>query len=373
MSLIITSKNYVRAIRNFSVIICLSVLVFGSGCKSEKKEKEESVQYAITSPVRVDTSFSKDYVAQVQSVKNIEVRAQEKGYLQSINADEGKYVRAGQLLFKIMPKVYEAELFKAQAAVKESELEMLNTKALADKNIVSKTELSIAEAKLDEAKADLSLAQLHLSFTEIKAPFDGVINRIPLKTGSLIDEGALLTTLSDNKSIYAYFNVPENEYLAYKAQGDTGKMGNVSLLLANNELHKYKGNVETIEGEFDNATGNIAFRARFPNPDLLLKHGETGKVRMTVPIHNAIIIPQKATYELQDKVYVFVVDKNNVAKSRSIVIKNRLNDLYVVESGLTENDKILLEGVQSVKDDDKISCKYVDPRNVIASLQLIKE
>lgn len=373
MSPIIIPKFSLQAISRFAFLFCLSALVFTSGCKNEKKEKEESVQYTVTSPARVDTSFMKDYVAQIQSVKNIEVRAQEKGYLQSINVDEGKYVRAGQVLFRIMPKIYEAELLKAQAAVKESELEMQNTKTLADKNIVSKTELSIAEAKLDEAKADLSLAQLHLSFTEIKAPFDGVINRIPLKVGSLVDEGALLTTLSDNRSVYAYFNVPENEYLTYKAQGDTSKTGNVSLLLANNELHKYKGNVETIEGEFDNETGNIAFRAKFPNPDLLLKHGETGKVRMTVPIHNAVIIPQKATYELQDKVYVFVVDKNNVVKSRNITIKNRLNDLYVVEDGVSESDRILLEGVQNVKDDDKIACKYVEPRNVIASLQLIKE
>lgn len=356
-----------------ALLIGFYCLVYTTGCSSKNKQKEEPEKFTVTSPYEIDTSFTKEYVAQIQSVRNVEIRALEKGYLQNINVDEGKFVRAGQVLFKIMPKMYEAEFLKAQAAVKGIELEMLNTKTLADKNIVSKTELSIAQAKLDEAKADLALAQLHLSLTEIKAPFDGVIDRIPLKLGSLIDEGALLTTLSDNKSVYTYFNVPENEYLSYKVQGDTGSMHSVFLRLANNELHKYKGTVETIEGEFDNATGNIAFRAKFPNPEMLLKHGETGKILMTVPLKNALLIPQKATYEVQDKVYVFVVDKNNVVKSRSINIKNRLNDIYVVDNGLAATDKILLEGVQKVKDDDKIEYKYIEPQNAISNLQLIKQ
>jgi membrane fusion protein (multidrug efflux system) len=300
------------------------------------------------------------------------VRAQEKGYLETINIDEGQYVKAGQVLFRIMPKIYQAELLKAQAAVKEAELEMMNTKTLADKNIVSKTELDIANAKLDEAKADLALAQVQVSLTEIKAPFDGTIDRIHFKLGSLIDEGTLLTTLSDNKSVYAYFNVSETEYLNFKTRSNANEKTIVTLLLANNQPHKYKGIVETIESEFDNTTGNISFRAKFPNPEMLLKHGETGKVQMTIPITNGLIIPQKATYELQDKIYVYVVDKNNVVKSRSITIKNVLPDLYVVD-GLSENDKILLEGVQIAKDDDKIEYKYVEPKNVISGLQLIKE
>jgi membrane fusion protein (multidrug efflux system) len=343
-----------------------------TGCKTEKKEKEEAGKFTATSPLKADTSFTKEYVSQIQSIRNIEVRAQEKGYLESINVDEGQYVKAGQVMFRIMPKIFEAELVKAQASVKEAELEMLNTKILADKNIVSKTELAIAQAKLDEAKADEALAQLHLSFTEIKAPFDGTIDRIRFKQGSLIDEGTLLTTLSDNRSMYAYFNVSEPEYLNFKARANTKEKTEVSLLLANNQPHKYKGIVETIEGEFDNTTGNIAFRAKFPNPEMLLKHGETGKVQMTIPVNNALIIPQKATYELQDKVYVFVVDKNNIVKSRNITIKNVLPDLYVVD-GLSEDDKILLEGVQNAKDDDKIEYKYVDPKSVISGLQLIKQ
>jgi membrane fusion protein, multidrug efflux system len=353
----------------FSVVYC-------TGCFSKNKpaDKEEGAgKYIVTSPLQADTSFNNEYVAQIQSVRNIEIRAQEKGYLQNIYVDEGKFVKAGQLLFKIMPTMYQAEYLKAQAAVKEAELEMLNAKTLSDKDIVSKSESAIAQAKLDEAKADLALAKLHLSLTEIKAPYDGVIDRIPLKLGSLIDEGALLTTLSDNKDVYAYFNVPEREYLNFKTQGDSGQVKTVSLLLANNQSHKYKGVVETVEGQFDNETGNIAFRAKFPNPDMLLKHGETGKVQMNVPLKGAVIIPQKATYELQDKVYVFVVDKSGVVHSRNINVKMRLPDIYVTDSGLSPGDQILLEGVQNVKDDDKIKFTFEAPSKVMAGLQLIKQ
>src|SRR5262245_38886956 len=246
------SKQKLNNMNRIIGILSTAILIGAVGCTSQKKQIEENGKFTVTSPLKADTSFSKEYVAQIQSIKNIEIRAQEKGYLESINVDEGKHVHAGQLLFRIMPKLYEAELLKAQANVKEAELELMNSKTLAEKNIVSKTEQQIAEAKLDEAKADVAMAQLHVSFTEIKAPYDGIIDRLPLKLGSLIDEGALLTTLSDNKAVYAYFNVPEAEYLAYKGQVDKGTMNQVALVLANNQLHKYKGVVETVEGQFDN-------------------------------------------------------------------------------------------------------------------------
>jgi membrane fusion protein, multidrug efflux system len=356
-----------------ALLICLGTIACLASCESKKKEEHEVGKFTVTNPLKIDTSFTKEYVSQIQSVRNIEVRAQEKGYLENIYVDEGQFVKAGQLLFRIMPKLYQAEYLKAQAAARGAELEMLNTKTLAEKNIVSNTELSIAQAKLDEAKADAALAQLHLSLTEIRAPFDGTIDRIRFKLGSLIDEGSLLTSLSDNKSVFAYFNVSEAEYLNYKQHSNSNDKTSVSLLMANNEPYKYKGAIETIESEFDNTTGNIAFRAKFPNPDILLKHGETGKVQVTIPLPGAIVIPQKATYELQDKIYVYVVDKNNVVKSKPIIVRASIPNLYIVENGLCEDDKILLEGVQNVKDDDKIQFNCIPAREVISSLQLIKQ
>ncbi|MGI4020386.1 MAG: efflux RND transporter periplasmic adaptor subunit [Janthinobacterium lividum] len=351
----------------------LIALLYQTSCTPKKEKKEEAGKYTVTNPLKIDTSFTKEYVSQIKSVRNIELRAQEKGYLQNIYVDEGQSVKAGQLLFRIMPKIYEAELLKAQAETKAAEIEVQNTKTLADKNVVSKNELAMAHAKLDQAKAETSLARLHLSFTEIRAPFAGTIDRIPKKLGSLIDEGELLTSLSDNSQMFAYFNVSEPEYLDYET--NTKGRGNkkVSLLLANNQPLPYKGDVETIESEFNNETGNIAFRARFPNPNKLLKNGETGKVQMTVPLKNALVIPQKATYEIQDKVYVFIVDKNSIVRSRNITITGELPDLYIIGSGILGNDKILLEGVQKVKEDDKISYDFLSPKEVISHLRLKAE
>ncbi len=355
------------------LLIGLCATVSFTACNSKKAEKMEAGKYSVTSPLLMDTSFSKDYVAEIQSLQNIEIRAKVKGYIETINVDEGQHVSAGQLLFTIRPREYEAELLKVKTKVRTAELEMQNVKTLAEKNIVSQTELALSVAKLDEVKAEESLAALFVSYTKIIAPFDGIIDRIKFKKGSLIDEGTLLTTLSNNKEIYAYFNVSELEYLDYKTSTKKEGKTAATLLLANNQPLKYKGIIETIEGEFDKNTGSIAFRAKFPNPDFLLKHGETGRVQMLIGIKNALMIPQKATFEIQDKMYVYVVDQNNVLKSRNITIKQKLPNLYVVESGLSENDKILLEGVQSVKEDDKIQFEFIPIKQVVEQLQLIKQ
>lgn len=354
-------------ITGFIAVLCLV------SCTTKKKEKEEDGKYTVTNPIVIDTSFTKEYVSQIKSIRNIEIRTQEKGFLQNIYVDEGQFVKEGQLLFKIMPKMYEAELLKAQSEAKAAQIEFLNAKTLADKNIVSKNEEALAQAKYEQAKAEVDLAKLHLSFTEIRAPFAGTINRLPKKIGSLLEEGELLTSLSDNTKIFAYFNVSELEYLDYQTDADGRGDKNVSLLLANGATLKYLGKVEVIESEFDNETGNVAFRASFPNPDKLLKNGETGKVLMTVPAKNALVIPQKATYEIQDKMYVFVIDKNNIVKSREIIITGDMPDLYVLKRGLSATDKILLEGVQKAKDDDKIKYTYQKPAEVIRNLKLKAE
>lgn len=359
--------------KKIAVFTGLMAALFLVSCNSKKEEKEEVTKFTVTNPLRIDTCFTKQYVTQIKSVRNIEIRTQEKGYLQKIYVDEGQYVKAGQVLFQIMPTQFQAELLKAQAEAKGAEIELQNTKILVDKKIVSKNEQALAMAKLEQARAEVSLAKLHLSFTEIRAPFSGTIDRIPLKLGSLVDEGALLTSLSDNSQMFAYFNVSEPEYLNYQTDVKDRGETKVGLLLANEQLFKYKGNVEVIESEFNSETGNISFRARFPNSDKLLKNGESGEIQMIVPQHNALVIPQKATYEIQDKKYVFVVDKNNVVKSREITITGEMPDLYVVKSGITENEKILLEGVQKVKEDDKIKYAFQKPSEVLNHLKLKAE
>jgi RND family efflux transporter MFP subunit len=365
------------------IILLFSIVVGFSACTTNKENKSEVGGFPVTSPLAMDTTYTSEYVAQVQSLQNVEIRAKIKGYIEKIYVDEGKAVKAEHPLFSINNQEFQKELLKASAMVKTAiaeaktaELELQNVKTLSDKNIISKTELEKAQAnfdaanaRVDEAKANESSATINLSLTEIKAPFDGTINRIPFKTGSLIDEGALLTTLSNNKEVFAYFNVSEKEYLNFANQKANENKNNITLLLANGQAHKYKGTVETIEGEFDKNTGNIAFRAKFPNPDLLLKHGSSGKVQLTNELKNALLIPQKATFEIQDKFYVFVIDANNAVKTRNIVIKQRLPHLYVIESGLTTSDKIIYEGIQNVKEGDKILTEFISLKQIILQLK----
>ncbi|WP_300600359.1 efflux RND transporter periplasmic adaptor subunit [Niabella sp.] len=355
-----------------ALLVSLCIITYGTtSCKSGKEEKATAETFSVTSPLTIDTNYVKEYIAQLQSVRNVEIRAQEKGYLEKSYVDEGQYVKAGQLLFRIMPKIYEAEYQKAKAEAHSAELEMQNTRLLADKEIVSKNELALSKAKYDVAKAEMTLAGTHLSFTEIRAPFSGVIDRLRFKQGSLVDDGTLLTTLSDNSGIYAYFNVSESEYLNFKTDSSSTTKTPLALTLANADRYPYPGMIETIEGEFDNTTGNIAFRAKFPNPNALLKHGQTGKVLMQIPLRNALVIPQKATYELQDKFYVYVVDKDNIVRSRNITVQYELPQLYVIGSGLAATDHILLEGLQTIKEDQKIKPVYTAPEEVARKLQLL--
>jgi len=353
-----------------AVIAITGILLLLAGCNKKKEEKEETAIYPVTTALQKDTIVTKDYVAQIQSVKNIEIRAQEKGFLQNIYVDEGQPVRAGQTLFRIMPQIYQAEYMKAKAEVEQAQIELQNATTLASNDIVSKNEKAMAKAKLDAANAEARLAQLHLSFTDVKAPFSGIINRLPLKLGSLVDEGDLLTNLSDNGDVYAYFNVSEPEYLNYQTHISERGNQQVNLIMANGETFPQQGVIQTIEGEFDNETGNIAFRAKFPNPQKILRNGETGKIQMTVTLKNTLIIPQKATYEIQDQTYVFVVDKNGNVKSRNIQISYELPDIYVISGGLNPGERFLTGGVQKVKDGEKVQTRFEDPKKVMQSLKL---
>jgi membrane fusion protein (multidrug efflux system) len=355
------------------MLIGLCTSLCYTSCVSNNKEAEAETKYIVTSPLRQDTLVAKEYVCQIHAIQHIEVRALERGYLQKIFVDEGQLVKKGQLMFQIMPMLYQAEQQKAQAEANFAQIEYQNTKSLADSNIVSKNELALAKAKYDKAKAELSLTQVHLGFTEIRAPFDGIMDHFHVRLGSLVDEGDLLTTLSDNSKMWVYFNVPEAEYLDYKSNTLHEDLLKVKLNMANQQVFPYPGIVETIEADFNNETGNIAFRATFPNPKGLLRHGETGNIEVTVPLKKALIIPQKATFEVLEKRYIFVVDKDNVVHQREINIGAELPDIYVVKSGLAENERILLEGIRKVTDNEKISYEYEDPKKVISHLKVYVE
>lgn len=372
----------------------LSVLLLGAccmlslltACSSEKKQDGEETakteKFPVVRPIVTDTLYSKDYVADIQAVQNVEIRTRIEGYLDRIYVDEGAFVRKGQLLFTVSNPEYREELMKATASLKNAvaeartaEVEVKSVSLLAGKKVISDIELEKAQAKLaalqariDEAQTAQSGAKLKLALTQIRAPFDGIVDRIPNKVGSLVESGTLLTTLSDNRQVFAYFNVPEGEYLDFVTAKEAVRQRDVSLVLANNQVHTGKGSIEKIDGQIDRNTGSIAFRARFDNPKNLLKHGSSGKIRMNQAITNALLIPQKAAFELQDKLFVFVVGADNKVQMRAIVLKLRLPQLYVVQSGLSASDRILYEGIQTVKEGDQIEPQEVSGPQVMAQL-----
>lgn len=354
------------------VVLCFAVCLLTVSC-TYKKEAESVDTHKVIYPISEDVTYSNKYVAQILSVNYVEIRSKIRGYIGKIYVDEGQPVKKGQLLFALTHNVFEKELQKANAVfrsavadLKVAEVELANVRVLVEKNIVSKSELYVIQAKVDALKADVEEAlankeqqALNLSFSRIRAPFDGFINRIPNKVGSLIAEGDILTSLSDNREVFAYFNLSEVDYLNYIASGERGAKV-VGFELANQVLYEYEGTIEMIESEFDSSTGNIALRARFPNPDGLLKQGANGKVIVNETLKDALVIPQKSTFEIQDQLYVYVVNKDNVLEQRNIVSKMRLPKYYVVESGLSKDEQILFEGVENVMNGDQVHPVHVE-------------
>ena len=368
-------------------IYFLSVAVFFGGCTANskaKKDKETEHIIPVTQIITKDTVLQHDYVADIQAVQNVELRARVPGFLEKVYVDEGQEVKKGQLLFKLNDEEYKEELAKARANLQSAlaeakgiQLEIDRLRMLVEKNVISKTEIDVAQAKLEAtnsrigaARSTVSNASIRLSYTSIRAPFDGIIDRIPHRTGSLIDHGTLLTTASNISAIHVYFNVSENEYLQHiKTQADSPgtKNNKVRLKLADGSPYPYEGEIETVESEFKSGTGSIAFRARFPNPDKTLKHGATGNIILSNAVEDAMLVPQKAVFEIQDKSYVFLVDSTNHISMKSFVPRTRFSNFYIVESGLKPGDRIVLEGIQSVQVGMQITPKPIGMDSLIAA------
>jgi membrane fusion protein (multidrug efflux system) len=368
--------------------LILMIAVFIAACSGKSQTEDNHVTpkvLPVTNVLVKDTNLYREYVADIQAVQNVELRARVQGFLEKIYVDEGQVVKKGQILFKINDEEYRAELAKAHANLesaiaeaKASELEVDRVKVMVEKKVISKTELSVAEAKqkaviarIEEARWAKSNAELRLSYTSIRAPFNGIIDRIPFKVGSLIDHGTLMTTVSDISEVFVYFNVSEGEYLEYvkTTVAETGGHNNmVTLMLADGTPYPFQGSVETMGGEFQASTGSISFRARFPNPNSLLKHGATGKIQLTNTLNNAIMIPQKAVFEIQDKNFVFVVDSTNQVRMRNFIPKTRFSHYYIVESGLKSGEEIVFEGIQEIRDGMHIIPKKVRMDSLMITL-----
>jgi len=351
--------------KSFYLQVIYVSLITVTACSQKEKIEQSINEFPVTYVISKDTVLVNEHVVDVHAIRHVEIRARVPGYLDVIHVDEGQAVKAGQLLFKINDEEYRAHVLRAKASLHAAkadvhaiELEVERVSMLVDKKVISETELRLAKAKVDiakakveEAQSDLSQANIRYSHTDIRAPFDGVVDRIPFKIGSLIDEGHLLSSIFDSNFIYAYFRVSEKEYLQYaKSELDERRSNNVELIQADGSTHQYPGHIETLEGEFDTSTGTIAFRAKFPNPDHILKHGSTGKIRLFTRVEAALVIPQKSTFEIQDKTYVFMVGADNKARVQSFLPSSRLAHFYIVQSGLNEGDRIIYEGIKNVRD-----------------------
>ncbi len=315
----------------------------------------------------------REYPASLEGKVNVEIRPQVEGYLEKIYVDEGAYVKAGQPLFKIDARVYNEQLNSAQSTLSAAQANVAKAKVevdrlvpLVENKVISEVQLKTARAAYDaavaaadQAKATVGNAQINIGYTLIKAPASGYIGRIPFKIGALVgkNESQPLTLLSDVNEIYAYFSLSEPDFLAFKQQfaGNTieekvRKVPPVELVLADNSLYNQKGKVGTIEGQFDKTTGAISFRATFPNAGGILRTGNTGKVRIPQLFNEALIVPQESTFEIQDKVFVFVVGDSNKVATRPITVSGKTTNYYFVESGVKKGDKIVFSGVGNLQE-----------------------
>lgn len=367
-----------RSIR-WAAFMCAGLLAMTLSSCDHKDEhehhaaeaEEEESQLVLTKPIIRDTIISRDYVCQIRSCRNIEIRALERGYLEAVSVKEGQHVNEGDIMFSILPRVYNAVVKRAEAEAQVARVEFENTKRLLDSNVVSDKELTMAKAKLDQKLAEVNLSQTHLGFTTIKAPFSGLMDRLRLRNGSLVEVGDLLTTLSDNSEMWIYFNVPEADYLEYASHVQPEEVKRVSLVMANGKIFDQKGRVNVIEGEFNNKTGTIPFRADFPNPKGLLRHGETGSIRMQRTVKNALLVPQKSTFEFGGERFIFTVGKDDVIKQTKLEVADELEDLFVVKSGVTVDDRIIFEGQRQAHDGDKAEdYRFEEPKEAYAHLKL---
>ncbi|MBC8033063.1 MAG: efflux RND transporter periplasmic adaptor subunit [Chitinophagaceae bacterium] len=362
--------------RFLSAGLILSIYIIAYSCTSTSASDQKSAPAAM--PVEVltvkqePTTVFKEYTAALEGKVNVEIRPQVDGYLDKIFVDEGAYVKAGQPLFRINPLPYQEQLntalagvHSAEAAVANAQLEIDKLTPLVENKVISGFQLKTAQSAFNAAKANLeqsrataASARINVGFTLIKAPVNGYIGRLPKKTGSLStrNDPEALTTLSNVEEVYAYFTMGETDFISFKERY-TGnsidekirKLPAVSLVLADNSEHTQKGKIDMVDGQFNKNTGAITLRAVFPNPNGLLRSGNTGKVRLSQQYDLALLIPQASTIELQDKIFVYLVGDSNKVNKQPVIASGVSDGNYIIKEGLKPGDRIVLTGIDRLQ------------------------
>jgi membrane fusion protein (multidrug efflux system) len=359
---------------------CLIAITLMTGCSEKTSTKKQTREYNVMTLQTASRQLSSTYSATIRGKQDVDIRTKVQGYITDIKVKEGSLVRQGQTLFIIDQVPYQAALATAEAnvdvakaQVNAAELSATSKEKLFEQNIISdfdlrmaRTTLAQAKAQLAQAKANELTASNNLSYTLVKSPVDGVVGTLPFRVGTLVSptDGTPMTTVSDNSEMYVYFSMSESQVLSLKRQygaleNALHQLPEIELQLSDGSIYSEKGRIESISGIIDPTTGSISIRAKFPNKKRLLLSGGSGTVILPHNQDGCVVIPQHATFEVQDKVYAYKVE-NGVAKASIIGVFEISNGKeYIVESGLIEGDTIVVEGIGLLRDGTPIKIKSV--------------
>lgn len=365
----------------------LAVGVLSSCGRTHGSTAAEFSAVPVTVLERTSVEVPHTYIADVKAVQFVEVRPMVEGYVREILVDEGQRVRRGQPLFRIGADRYgnalrqaEANLRQAEAQLRMAEYETERVGRMVAKEIMAPIRLEQAEAQreaartlVEQAGAQLQQARTDYGYTTVTSPFDGYVDRIRHKVGSLVTPEDLLTTVSDVSDVFAYYRMNEADYLRRRRSQLEGEpvpeSGRIELLLPDGSVYPYPGRAETTESEVERTTGSIAFRVRFPNPEGLLRHGATGHVRVRRTLDSVVLVPQKSTFEIQEFTYVYAVGPDGKAHTRSFTPLDRYGKYYITDD-IAPGTTIVYEGMQGVREGMRIAADTVSAERVVAEASL---
>jgi membrane fusion protein (multidrug efflux system) len=378
------NKFYQRAL--LTLLLGSAVTLGINSCSSSAANQPQGAPPAQSLPVLAVETKSvityQEFTASLEGSRDIEIRPQVDGTLDQIYVDEGAHVRKGQPLFRINAGLYReqynnasASLQSAKAAMESARINVEKLEPLVANNVISEVQLKTAKAAYDAAKANVAQAQaqasaaaINVGYTTISAPADGYIGMIPYKTGSLVGRTSpeALTVVSETKTMHVYFSFSENDFLRFKdlnsgatIEEKVKQLPEVELLLPDNSIYAFKGKVQLVQGQFDATSGSIQLRASFPNDKGLLRSGNTGRVRIPHQSDQSLIVPQEATFDLQDKTFVFAVQDSNKVMGKAIEIAGKSGTYYLVKGGLKPGDQIVYSGLGRLNDG-----AVIDPKKI---------
>ncbi|MBQ0768251.1 MAG: efflux RND transporter periplasmic adaptor subunit [Bizionia sp.] len=324
-------------------------------------------------PLQTVTTY-KTYPTNIEGLTNSEVRAKISGYITDVLVDEGEKVKKGQVLFRLETQSMNQDAAAAKANVNAAQVEVDKLKPLVEKNIISAVQLETAKAKLAQAKSGYSGIAANIGYGTIKSPVDGYVGSIRLRKGSLVspNDQQPLTTVSDISNVYAYYSMNEKEYLDFlqsaegKSKADKIKnFPKVILILANGTEYEEKGTIETINSQINPNSGTVSFRALFKNDNELLTNGNSGTIKVPTVFENVVVVPQEATFEQQESIFVYKVEEDNKATSQAITIKGTSGSLYVIESGINQGETIVVKGIGKLRSGMQIQPNISDFDSIV--------